>query len=287
MTFSIVAHCPKTGEMGVALQSHWFNVGRETLWGRSGLGVIATQASVNTVYGEDGLNMFRQGIRPAAALRQLLLKDSYSEKRQVLMLCPDEIALHTGSDCIPCAEHISSVGVACAANLMARPGVPAAMLEVFERLADAPLAERLLAALNRGQAAGGDLRGMQSAAMLVVGGEDTPTWAKGIRINLRIEDHPQPLVELERLLTLRRAYDLLNRSNEAWDGGCEQPARELYAEMRKLSMDNQELVFWSKAAPVQDRACLESKWKELALRLDHKRAGKHSETYIRNVDTPL
>lgn len=273
MTFSIAARCPETGEMGIALQSHWFNVGRESIWGRAGLGVIATQASINPVYGEDGLDLFRQGIKPAAALRQLLARDARPEKRQVLMLGPDETAVHTGPGCIPCAEHASSAGVVCAANLMARPGVPAAMLEAFERLADAPLAERLMAALNAGQAAGGDLRGMQSAAMLVVSGEHTPTWASGVRVNLRVEDHPQPLDELGRLLTLRRAYDLLDRSNEAWDAGCEQAARALYAEMRKLAADNQELVFWSKAAPAQDRASLNAEWQDLTLRLDRVRAG--------------
>lgn len=274
MTFSIVARCPKTGEMGVALQSHWFNVGRETVWGRAGLGVIATQSFIDPAYGEAGLGLFQQGVGPAAALQQLLARDARPEKSQVLMLGPDETAVHTGQGCIPYAEHASSAGVACAANLMARPGVPAAMLEAFEGLGGAPLAERLLAALNAGQAAGGDLRGMQSAVILVVAGEPAATWASGVRVNLRVEDHPQPLDELGRLLTLRRAYDLLNRSNEAWDAGREPAARELYTEMRKLAADNQELVFWSKAAPAQDRASLESKWQELALRLDRVRGGK-------------
>lgn len=253
--------------MGIALQSHWFNVGRETIWGRAGLGVIATQSFVDPAYGEAGLSLFRQGIKPAEALCQLLAQDARPEKSQVLMLGPDETAVHTGSGCIPYAEHASTAGLACGANLMTRPGVPAAMQEAFERLADAPLAERLLAALNRGQADGGDLRGMQSAAILVVAGERTPTWAGGVRVNLRVEDHPQPLDELGRLLTLRRAYDLLDRSNQKWDAGCEQTARELYAKMRQLAADNQELVFWSKAAPKQDRAGLDARWQELTLRL--------------------
>lgn len=272
MTFSIVARCPKTGEMGVALQSHWFNVGRETVWGRAGLGVIATQSFVEPVYGEAGLNLFQQGVKPAAALQQLLAQDARPENSQVLMLGPDETAVHTGPGCIPYAEHASSASVVCGANLMARPGVPAAMLETFEHLAAAPIAERLLAALNQGQAAGGDLRGMQSAAILVVAGELAPTWASGVRVNLRVEDHPQPLDELGRLLTLRRAYDLLNRSNKEWDAGREQAARELYAEMRKLAADSQELVFWSKAAPTEDRARLGTEWQELSLRLDRVRA---------------
>lgn len=275
MTFSIVARCPKTGEMGVALQSHWFNVGRETVWGRAGLGVIATQSFIDPTYGEAGLSLFQQGVKPAAALQQLLAQDARPEKSQVLMLGPDETAVHTGRGCIPYAEHVSSAGVACGANLMARPGVPAAVLEAFERLAAAPIAERLLAALNRGQAAGGDLRGMQSAAILVVAGELAPTWASGIRVNLRVEDHPQPLDELGRLLTLRRAYDLLNRSNKEWDAGREQAACELYAEMRKLAADSQELVFWSKAAPTEDRARLGTEWQELSLRLDRVRAASN------------
>ncbi len=274
MTFSIVARCSKTGEMGVALQSHWFNVGRETVWGSAGLGVIATQSFIEPAYGEAGLGLFQQGVGPAAALRRLLAQDAQPEKSQVLMLGPDETAVHTGPGCIPYAEHASSAGVVCAANLMARPGVPAAMLEAFERLADAPLAERLQTALNAGQAAGGDLRGMQSAVILVVAGEPAATWASGVRVNLRVEDHPQPLDELGRLLALRRAYDLLNRSNEAWDAGREPAARELYTEMRKLAADNQELVFWSKAASAQDRAGLDPRWQELAQRLDRVRGGK-------------
>lgn len=275
MTFSIVARCPKTGEMGVALQSHWFNVGRESIWGHAGLGVVATQAFINPTYGEAGLDLFRHGIKPAAALRQLLARDARPERSQVLMLGPDEIAVHTGPGCISHAEHVSGANAVCAANLMARPGVPAAMLEAFERLAGAPLSEKLLAALNAGQAAGGDLRGMQSAAMLVVGAEAMPTWVSGVRVNLRVEDHPQPLDELGRLLTLRRAYDLLNRSNAEWDAGRENTARELYAEMRKLAADNQELVFWSKAAPAEDRVHLGTEWQELSLRLDRVRAASN------------
>lgn len=253
--------------MGVALQSHWFNVGRETVWGAAGVGVVATQSFVDPTYGEAGLRLLGQGVNPAAALRQLLAQDAQAEKSQVLMLGPSETAVHTGSGCIAHAEHAVGTDVACGANLMTRPGVPAAMLAAFGRFSGAPLAERLLAALNQGQAAGGDLRGMQAAAILVVSGERTPTWASGVKVNLRVEDHPRPLDELGRLLTLRRAYDLLNRSNDEWDAGREQTARQLYAEMRKLAADNQELVFWSKAAPAHDRAGLDARWRELALRL--------------------
>lgn len=269
MTYSIVARCPKTGDMGVAIQSHWFNVGRETIWGAAGVGVIASQASVDPFYGEAGLGLLRQGVKPTAALQQLLARGAHPEKSQVLILGPDETAVHTGVNCIPYAAHVSAPGVACGANLMARPGVPAAMMEGFDRHGDAPLAARLLAALNQGQDAGGDLRGTQSAAMLVFAAEPTAGWADGVRINLRVEDHACPLRELERLLTLRRAYDLLKRSNAEWLAGNEQTALELYAEMRGLATENQELVFWSKAAPMQDRAALDPQWHELALRLDH------------------
>lgn len=272
MTFSIVARCEDTGEMGVALQSHWFNAGRESIWGRAGVGVIATQASIEPVYGEDGLRLLGQGIAPATALHQLLTRDAQPERRQVLMLGPGETAAHTGYACVSYAEHASSSGVACAANLMARPGVPAAMLQAYGLRADLPLAERLLAALNAGQAAGGDLRGMQAAAILVVGAEAAPTWAAGVKVNLRVEDHPRPLDELARLLTMRRAYDLMNRSNAEWDAGHEQAAHELYAEMRRLAADNQELVFWSKAAPADDRAGLDARWQELSLRIERMRA---------------
>lgn len=253
--------------MGVALQSHWFNVGRETVWGSAGLGVVATQSFVDPTYGEKGLGLLQQGVSPSAALQQLLAQDKRPERSQVLMLGASETAVHTGSGCIPFAEHEATPDLVCGANLMTRPGVPAAMREGFDRSSDAPLAERLLAALNQGQAAGGDLRGMQAAAILVVSRERTATWASGVKVNLRVEDHPLPLSELGRLLRLRRAYDLLNQSNDEWEAGREQTAREFYAQMRGLAADNQELVFWSKAAPEHDRASLDARWRELALRL--------------------
>jgi uncharacterized Ntn-hydrolase superfamily protein len=267
MTYSIIARDPITGDLGVALQSHWFNVGKQTIFGIAGVGVAATQSFVEPKYGELGLEKMAKGISPQEALSELLETDHNRETRQVALLSKTgEIAVYTGSKCIYYAGHIFSENVCCQANLMVNSGVPEAMLDCYLS-SSGSLEERLLCALEAGQNAGGDLLGKQSAAILVVKGERVPVLAHGVKLDLRVEDSQEPLQELGRLLKLQKAYDLLNQSNDMFVSGNLQMANILYTELRRLEPDREELIFWAKAAPLKDRSCLSSKWQELEERL--------------------
>lgn len=268
MTYSIVVRDPDTGDLGVALQSHWFNVGRETIFGIAGVGVAATQSFIEPRYGEEGLAQMDAGASPGQVLSMLLASDQDREFRQVALLsAAGEMAVHTGSKCIPYAGHVSADNVCCQANLMTHPGVPEAMLTAYLS-SSGTLALRLLSALEAAQQAGGDLRGKQAAGMLVVKGDRTSIRAHGIKVNLRVEDSQDPLCEMRRLINLRKAYDLLNMSNDSWEAGDIQMAHTLYAELRRLEPNNEELVFWAKAAPAKDRSCLGENWLELGNRLN-------------------
>jgi uncharacterized Ntn-hydrolase superfamily protein len=267
MTYSIIARDPITGDLGVAIQSHWFNVARQTIFGVAGVGVAATQSFVDPRYGEVGLGKIATGLSPQQALSELLATDHDRESRQAALLSTTgEIAVHTGAKCIPYAGHIFAENVCCQANLMAAAGVPEAMLDGYLSSSGA-LATRMLCALEAAQRAGGDLRGKQSAGILVTRGERSPVLANGVKVDLRVEDSQEPLQELGRLLRLRAAYDILNQSNDMFDAGDLQMANTLYAELRRLEPDNEELVFWAKAAPSKDRSRLGSKWRELDERL--------------------
>ena len=206
MTYSIVARDKNTGELGVAVQSRYFQVGPVVPWALAGVGAVATQSRVNVSYGPLGLELLRAGNTPEQALKALTSGDSQPEIRQCAIVdAAGMVAAHTGSKCIPKAGHELGDGFSCQANLMEKDTVPAAMAAAFTAT-DAPLPERLMAALEAAEAEGGDIRGKQSAAMLVVSG--TPTgrsWEDRI-IDLRVEDAEDPLVELRRLLRLKRAY---------------------------------------------------------------------------------
>lgn len=260
MTYSIVARCDKTGEMGVAIQSHWFNVGRETIWGKAGVGVVATQSFVDPRYGERGIEAMSKGGKASDVLAALLRSDEGREGRQVAMLCASGApVVHTGTDCIPYAEHMASEHVACQANLMMNAGVPQAMLNAYCK-SSGRLAERMIEAMMAAETLGGDFRGRQSAAILIVSGLEHDTWAAGVRMNLRVEDSQDPIGELARLVKLRRAYDLLNDSNHAFDMGEVATARRLHEEMVALNTGEQELIFWSKVSTPDELYKLSEKW---------------------------
>jgi uncharacterized Ntn-hydrolase superfamily protein len=241
-TYSIVARDAATGELGVAVQSHWFSVGPIVPWAEPGIGAVATQANVEVSYGPRMLELLAGGIAVDQALETLLAADPYGHTRQVAAVdAGGRVVAHTGTSCIPHAGDIQGDGISCQANIMASPSVWPAMLEAFTG-ADGPLAKRLLAALEAAEREGGDIRGRQSAAVLVVpasgaGWEST--------VSLRVEDDDAPLVELRRLLRLHDAYTLAGEADELVGEGRHDEAARLYEEASELAPDNHELLFWA------------------------------------------
>jgi uncharacterized Ntn-hydrolase superfamily protein len=218
-TFSIVARDAATGEMGVAVQSHWFSVGSIVTWAEAGVGAVATQSFVDPAYGPRGLELMKSGLSAEQALEALLLVDDGRGVRQVAMIDNDgNVAAHTGAKCIEVASQHVGEGYSVQANMMLNDRVVTAMAEAYEST-EGDLADRMLAALVAGQKAGGDIRGKQSAAMLIVKPESTGRpWADRV-LELRIEDDPEPIAELGRLLTVHRAYDHMNAGDLAVEHG--------------------------------------------------------------------
>jgi uncharacterized Ntn-hydrolase superfamily protein len=243
-TYSIVARDPATGDLGVAVQSHWFSVGSAVPWAESGVGAVATQSFVEPSYGPLGLAAMRARSPADKALADLLAKDPHPEVRQIAFVdAAGRVAAHTGASCIPAAGHRTGKGYSVQANLMLSHEVPDAMANAFES-AKGSFAERLLAALEAAQAVGGDIRGKQSAALLVVRGKPSAKpWTDRL-IDLRVEDSEQPLAELRRLWMLSRAYDLMNQGDEAVAGGRMDEALRLYGEAEAMFPNNDEFVFW-------------------------------------------
>src|SRR5712692_12068273 len=207
MTYSIVARDKKTGELGVAVQSHYFQVSPAVPWASAGVGAVATQSHVNLSYGPLGLELLQAGYTAEQALAALTAGDPRAEVRQCAIVdAAGNVAAHTGAKCIPAAGHKLGDGFSCQANLMERDTVWGAMAGAYEST-DAPIAERMMAALEAAEAEGGDIRGRQSSAMLVVSGTSTGRPWEDRLIDLRVEDSAEPLVELRRLLPIRRAYD--------------------------------------------------------------------------------
>ncbi len=247
-TYSIVARDPVTGEIGVAVQSHWFSVGTTVTWAEAGVGAVATQSFVDPSYGPLGLDMMRAGKSAPDALAGLLAADPEREVRQVAMVdAKGMVAAHTGKRDIQAAGQHVGKGYSVQANLMANDKVWPAMAKAFEA-AKGDLAERMLAALEAAQAVGGDIRGQQSAALVVVPG--TPSgrpWADRI-FDLRVEDHPRPLEELRRLVHVARAYRHMNDGDLAVEKKDIPGAEREYGAAMKLLPDSAEVVFWYAAA---------------------------------------
>jgi uncharacterized Ntn-hydrolase superfamily protein len=243
-TYSIVARDPDSGELGVAVQSHWFSVGTLVPWARAGVGAVATQSFIDVRYGVQGLELMQAGRSAPQALAALLDEDATPEVRQVGMIdAQGRIAQHTGSQCIRYAGQVAGGNFAVQANLMENPGVPEAMAAAF-RAARGTLAERMLAALEAAQAAGGDLRGKQSAAMRVVRGTASARPWEDTLVDLHVEDHPAPLRELRRLLTLDAAYDRMNDGDHALERNDIDAALLHYGAAETLAPGNVEMKFW-------------------------------------------
>ncbi len=237
-----MARDPASGDLGVAVQSHWFSVGSVVTWGRPGVGTVATQSVAEPAYGPRTLERLAAGVPVREALQGQVEGDELGAVRQVAAVdASGAIAVHTGADCIPHAGHITGDQYSCQANMMARPGVPEAMAAAYERTGG-DLAARLLAALQGAEEAGGDVRGRQSAAMLIVSADRTDVVPK---LELRVEDHADPIAELARLLMLQRAYALAGEADELLGAGEAQEAGRLYQQASDLAPGNDELLFWA------------------------------------------
>lgn len=243
-TYSIVARDPATGEMGVAVQSHWFSVGSLVLWGEAGVGVVATQSFIDPSYGPLGLQLMKAGKTARQALAALKLADEHPEVRQVAFLdVHGNVAAHTGAKCIPDAGHIVGENFSVQANLMLNDKVWGAMDKAF-RTTKGDLAARMMAALEAAQGTGGDIRGQQSAAMLIVKGESSGRpWADTV-LSLRVEDHPEPIKELRRLIRVHRAYEHMNAGDLAVEEGNEAKALQEYGAAEALFPGNLEMKYW-------------------------------------------
>jgi uncharacterized Ntn-hydrolase superfamily protein len=278
-TYSIVARDPATGQLGVAVQSHWFSVGSGVLWAEPGIGAVATQSFVDPSYGPLGLQLMRAGKDASQALHALLAIDKHANVRQVGMIDANGVvANHTGDMSI--AEHcdIAGTNFSVQANLMWKPTVCEAMARAFES-AEGDLAGKLMQALKAAENEGGDMRGRQSAALLVVSGDRSlPAWG-GRVIDLRVEDSQQPLIEMERLLTMARAYNLMNAGDEYMTDGEVEKAVKAYGDAEALVPDSHEMIFWHAATLAADGKVDEAlplfskafamwpKWRELVTRL--------------------
>ncbi|MEQ1833394.1 MAG: DUF1028 domain-containing protein [Candidatus Eisenbacteria bacterium] len=251
-TYSIVARDPVTGDMGVAVQSHYFSVGPVVPWAEAGVGAVATQSLVLVDYGPYGLELMRKGLTAQQALDSLLRADAHNDGRQVAMVdARGNVAAHTGALCIPDAGDVQGVQFSCQANLMANAKVWPAMKAAFEA-AQGDLAERMLVALEAAQATGGDIRGRQSAAMVVVKGKASGKPWNDVLVNLRVEDHAEPLTELRRLLRLRRAYNLEDAGDTFTAEGKSVEAAKAYADAMQLAPDVVELQFWAASTMYQN-----------------------------------
>ena len=249
-TYSIVARDGETGQLGVAVQSHWFSVGSVVPWAEAGVGAVATQSLADVRYGPAGLELMRHGRDAEAALEALVSSDQGRAVRQVAMIDAEgNVAAHTGANCIAEASHATletndgSVYSA-QANLMKNPGVPDAMLGAV-RTTEGDLAQRLMAAMEAAQGVGGDIRGKQSAAMLIVAGEATGASWRDTVLELRIEDHATPIEEMRRLLRLHRAYEAMNAGDRALERGDTEGALSAYSRASELAPGHAEMAFWT------------------------------------------
>lgn len=243
-TYSIVAYDRETGQLGVAVQSHWFSVGLLVPWVEAEVGAVATQSFVEVSYGPLGLEFMRTGKSAEEALSALVSADKNKDVRQVAMVdAQGRVAAHTGKNCIPEAGHYIGDGFTCQANLMLRNTVWDAMAKAFQNT-KGELADRLIAALEAAQNEGGDIRGKQSASLIVVSGKSSGVWWKDRLFDLRIEDHPQPVQELKRLLRLNKAYNHMNQGDEYLTENKIEEAMKAYTKAMEMYHNNEEMIFW-------------------------------------------
>lgn len=277
-TYSVVAHDEQ--QMGAAVQSHFFSVGSVVPWARAGVGVVCTQSIVNVDAGPQILALLELGVSAQEALSMVVSADAQRDYRQIAVLnTAGAVAAHTGAKAIAHAGHVETAAGSFQANMMANPGVPQAMEAAFAATGGA-LSERLIASLVAAQDAGGDIRGRQSAAIVVVARQQAIHARQRTVVDLRVEDHPEPLLELERLLTLHRAYAEAELGDDASAAGDHDAAAEHYRAATALAPDNLELKFWDGMARaargdvtsaeqiLRTVFAQDSSWRELLVRLE-------------------
>ncbi len=248
-TYSIVARDSETGDMGVAVQSHWFSVGPIVAWGEAGVGVVATQSFVNVSYGLKGLDLLKEGFSPKQVVNKLTTEDEGRDFRQLAVLDKNGDSFSfTGKKCVEYASNIYGKDYSVQANMMLNSTVPKAMEESFKNSKGLPLAERLVLALEAAQKEGGDIRGKQSASLLVVRGESTgKTWEDKL-VDLRVDDNKNPLEELKRLLKVHRAYEHMNNGDLAVEVNDMETALKEYSLAEEMFPGNEEMLYWRAVA---------------------------------------
>lgn len=279
-TFSIVARDTATGEMAIGVQSHWFAVGTIVSWGASGVGVVATQSFVNPAYGPNGLKMMSEGFNAEEALQLLVAADRGRDFRQVAFLdVHGNVSAFTGEKCISSAFHLIGDNYSVQANMMLNDDVIPAMSKAYIEHSALPLAERVLKAMHAAQASGGDIRGKQSAALIVVGPEQAEEAWMDKKIDLRVDDHKDPIVELDRLLQVHRAYEYMNRGDLAVEHDDMNVALREYGAAEQLFPKNLEMKYWKAVALANNGRLTEAlpvfgyvfkrdeNWRELTRRL--------------------
>jgi uncharacterized Ntn-hydrolase superfamily protein len=279
-TFSIVARDPITGEMAVGVQSHWFSVGTSVSWAEAGVGAVATQSFTNKSFGIRGLKLLKEGKTAQEALTILLSDDAGIDVRQVAIVDnKGNVAVHTGKGCVQFAGDIKGTQYSVQSNMMLTDKVPAAMSKAFEASKGKPLAQRVMAALNAAQAVGGDIRGKQSAAILVVPAKSNNEPWNERTVDLRVDDSAEPLIELERLLKVQEAYQFMNEGDLAVEKNDMPKAMTLYGSAMKMFPENLEMQYWtavtlannkevSKALPMFKKIFAQNPdWKEMTKRL--------------------
>ncbi len=279
-TFSIVARDPVTGEMAVAVQSHWFSVGTAVSWAEAGVGAVATQSFVNKSFGIRGLELLKKGLTAQQALDSLLKNDEGREVRQVAIVdTKGNVATHTGKGCIQYATQIQGNQFSVQSNMMLGDQVSTAMAAAFQKSAGKPLGERLLLALEAAQAVGGDIRGQQSAALLIVPAKSEGKPWDERTVDLRVDDSKEPIKELRRLYTVQVAYEHMNKGDLAVEKNDMNSAMNEYNAAMKMIPGNLEMQYWTaitlannkqvdKALPLLKKIFIKDKnWKELTRRL--------------------
>ena len=279
-TYSIVAKDANTGEMAVGVQSHWFSVGTLVSWGKSGVGVVATQSFVNPSYGPNGIELMENGVSAEEALKNLTDKDEGRDFRQAAMLDVNgSVNAFTGEKCIESAGHFVGDNFSVQANMMLNDQVIPAMKKAFQDNSNLPLAERIIKVFEAAESVGGDIRGKQSAALIVVGAEKTSNVWEDKKIDLRVDDSSNPIKEIKRLLKVHRAYDHMNKGDLAIEENDMDKALSEYGKAQVLFPENHEMSFWKAIAllnngkkeaarPILKKVFKENpNWKKLIYRL--------------------